>query len=54
MSMKMLTLLQIGGVLAAYLSVSLLAPGLLLRRKFAGMQTSVRWMAYFMCGNLPS
>nr|WP_300817363.1 hypothetical protein [uncultured Acetatifactor sp.] len=51
MSMKMLTLLQIGGVLAAYLSVSLLAPGLLLRRKFAGMQTSVRWMAYFMCGN---
>lgn len=51
MSMKMLTLLQIGGVLAAYLSVSLLAPGLLLRRRFAGIRTSVRWMAYFMCGN---
>lgn len=49
--MKMLTIFQIMGVSAAYLGVTLVAPWLLLRRKFAALRTPARFMAYSMAGN---
>lgn len=51
MSMTMLTIFQITGVSAAYLAVTLVLPWLLLRRRFAAMRTSARFMAYFLAGN---
>lgn len=51
MSMKLLTILQIAGILAAYLSVTMVAPWILLRKRLADLKLSVRWMAYFLCGN---
>lgn len=51
MSMKMLTILQIAGILALYLGVSVALPGIVLHRKFRGTRLSARLMAYFMCGN---
>lgn len=51
MSMEMLTVLQIAGIFAAYLGVTMVAPWLLLKKRFAGWRQSVKLMAYFMCGN---
>lgn len=51
MSMTMLTILQIIWVSAAYLSVTLLLPWLLLRRRLAQFRLPARFMAYFMAGN---
>lgn len=51
MSMTMLTVLQFTGVLAAYLSTTLLLPWILLRRRLGGLRMSVKLMTYFMAGH---
>lgn len=51
MSMTMLTILQITGVSAAYLGVTLLLPWLFLRRKLTQFRISARFMAYCLVGN---
>ena len=51
MSMKMLTVLQIAGILAAYLSVTMIAPWILLRKRLTNRKLSVSLMACFLCGN---
>lgn len=51
MSMTVLTILQIMGILAAYLGVTLVLPCILLRGRLRPYRLSVRFMAYFVAGN---
>lgn len=51
MPMKMLIILETAGIMAAYLSVTVAAPWILLRKKFGTLRMSERLMACFLCGN---
>lgn len=51
MSMTVLTVFQIIGVMAAYLSVALVLPWILLRKRLRCFRLAARFMAYFMAGN---
>lgn len=51
MSMKMLTILQFVGTLAAYSMVTLLFPALLLKKRFQHFRLLERILGYFLIGN---